>query len=64
MFRVLQQQPLQIDPNTDVFMVNSKGQAKTLLTYATTSSRNAGPWTLLSPITINMGSFSNICLAK
>jgi len=51
-------------PNTEVFIVNSKGQAETLLTYATTSSRNAGPWTLLSPITINMGSFSNICIAK
>jgi hypothetical protein len=51
-------------PNTEVFVVNSKGQAETLLNYATTSSRNAGPWTLLSPITINMGSFSNICIAQ
>jgi hypothetical protein len=51
-------------PDTEVFVVNSEGQSKTLLTYATTYGPNVGPWTLLSPIPINLGSFSNICVPK
>lgn len=51
-------------PNTEVFVVNSKGQATTLLNFATTHDRNDGPWTLLSPTIVPMGTFSNVCVPK
>lgn len=49
-------------PNTEIFVINSKGQATTLLTFATTYDRELGPWTLLSPTIVAMGSFSDICV--
>ena len=49
-------------PNTEIFVINSKGQATTLFTFATTYNRELGPWTLLSPTIVSMGSFSNICV--
>jgi len=49
-------------PNTEIFVINSKGQATTLFTFATTYNREVGPWTLLSPTILPMGSFSNVCV--
>ena len=49
-------------PNTEVFVANSEGQATTLLNFATTCGQNAGPWTLLSPTVVPMGTFFNICV--
>ena len=51
-------------PNIEVFVVNSKGEAKTLATYATSYNRNAGPWTLLSPNQVNLINFYSICVPK
>lgn len=51
-------------PNTEVFVINSKGQATTLLTFATTQDRNIGPFTLISDNDRDMGSFSSVCVAK
>jgi hypothetical protein len=51
-------------PDTEVFVINSHGQAATLLNFATSYDGTAGPWTLLSPTIIDMGSFSNICVPK
>ena len=49
-------------PNTEIFVVNSKCQATTLFTFASTYDRELGPWTLLSPTIVAMGSFSDICV--
>lgn len=49
-------------PNTEIFVINSEGQATILFTFATTYNRELGPWTLLSPTILPMGSFSNICV--
>jgi hypothetical protein len=51
-------------PDTEVFVVNSEGQATTLMTYATTDGPNSGPWTLWNPIPLSLGSFSNVCVPK
>jgi hypothetical protein len=37
-------------------------QATTLFTFTTTYDRELGPWTLLSPTIVAMGSFSDICV--
>ena len=49
-------------PNIEVFVINSKGEAKTLVTYATSYNRNAGPWTLLSPNQVNLVNFYSQCV--
>jgi hypothetical protein len=51
-------------PDAEVFVMNSKGQATTLVTFATAYSRNWGPWRLLSTNIVPMGSFSNVCVPK
>jgi hypothetical protein len=52
-------------PNSEAFVVNSKSQATMLITFTTPGGPNAGPIQYL-PLdgTSNMGSFSNICIAK
>jgi hypothetical protein len=49
-------------PDTEIFVLNSQGQAKALFTFATAYNREVGPWTLMSPTIVPMGSFSNICV--
>jgi hypothetical protein len=52
-------------PDSEAFVVNSKSQATKLITFATPGSPNAGPIQYLPQDgTSNMGSFSNICVAK
>ena len=51
-------------PNTEVFVINSKGQRTTILNFATTFDRNLGPDLLLGNNNRDMGSFSNVCVPK
>jgi hypothetical protein len=52
-------------PNAEAFVINSHMQALMLLTFATDADRNIGPFTRLPGSgTIDMGSFSNLCLVK
>ncbi len=52
-------------PDSEAFIVNSQKQSNMLLTFATPGGPNSGPWIYLPKDgTSNMGSFSNVCIAK
>jgi len=52
-------------PDAEAFIVNSQNQASMLLTFTTTGDPNFGPWIYLPQDgTRDMGSFSNVCMAK
>jgi hypothetical protein len=52
-------------PDAEVFVLNSQGQSKMLLTFTTPGSPTSGQLKLIgNDGTGNMGSFSNVCMAK
>jgi len=52
-------------PNSEVFVVNSKGSATMLLTFATPYDKNVpGPSIIIGDNNRDMGSFSNVCVLK